>query len=103
MAKLTDAEVLHIAKLAKLPLTSKEIKKFGGQLAKIIDYIGHLKEVDVGNLEPTAQVTGLTNIYRQDKVEVARVLTQDAATSGTENLHNGYFKVKAILTGRSDT
>lgn len=102
MIRLTKEEVLHIAKLAKLDLQDKEIDKFAGQLSKVIEFVGSLKQVDVKGLEPTAQVTGLTDIYREDKVSGTQPLSQDEVLSGTEETYNGFFKVGAILTERSD-
>jgi len=102
MAKLTKSDVLHIAKLAKLDLTESEIKKFTPQLAKIVDYISELSEVDTKNTDPISQTTGLTDVVREDLVSSDESLSQDEALSGTEEVHNGYFKVKAILTERRD-
>ncbi len=85
MRSLSKDDVLHVAKLAKLTLTSKEITKFQGQLSKIIDYIGQLSEVDTSNLEPTSQTTGLENVFRPDEVKTSD-LTND-----------GYFVVDAVL------
>jgi len=102
MAKLTKDEVLHIAKLASLSLNHSEIEKFLPQLSKIVDYIGQLKEVDTKGTEPTAQVTGLENVLRKDEINSTNVLSEDEALSGTDEIHNGYFKVGAILSERTD-
>jgi len=102
MAKLTKSDVLHVAKLAKLDLADKEVTKFTPQLDKIVDYISELSEVDTKDVEPTSQTTGLTDVFRQDEINSTEVLSQDQALSGTDATHNGYFKVKAILTERSD-
>ena len=102
MSKLTKDEVLHIAKLAQLNLSDSEIKKFTPQLTSVVDFIGQLKEVNTEGIEPTAQVTGLTNVFRQDRVDSANTLSGEAATGGTDKLYNGYFKVGAILAERSD-
>jgi aspartyl-tRNA(Asn)/glutamyl-tRNA(Gln) amidotransferase subunit C len=102
MAKLTKADVLHVAKLAKLSLTDAEIVKFTSQLSTIVDYFSELSAVDTTNIEPTSQTTGLTNVYREDVVTSNQSLTQDQAISGTDKTHNGYFKVKAILSERTD-
>lgn len=102
MASLTKDDVLHVAKLAKLNLTDDEIDKFTPQLSKIIDYVSELSEVDTNNVEPTSQTTGLKDVLRADETSSEELLTQDLALSGTNNTHNGYFKVKAILTERSD-
>ena len=102
MTKLTKDEVLHVAKLAKLNLSDYEITKFLPQLSNVIDFIGQLKEVDIKDVEPTAQVTGLENVFREDEVDSCGVLSNEAALGGTDKIFNGYFKVGAILTERSD-
>ncbi|HEX9664340.1 MAG TPA: Asp-tRNA(Asn)/Glu-tRNA(Gln) amidotransferase subunit GatC, partial [Patescibacteria group bacterium] len=67
--KLTKEQVEYIAKLARIKLTSKEVAKFQDQLSQILNYIEQLGEVDTTDVEPTAQVTGLENVTREDKVE----------------------------------
>jgi aspartyl-tRNA(Asn)/glutamyl-tRNA(Gln) amidotransferase subunit C len=101
MSKLTKANVLHVAKLAKLNLSDTEIKKFLPQLSSIVDHIGNLSSVDTMDIEPTSQTTGLTDVFRDDEVN-NKSLSQDEATSGSDKVHNGYFKVPAILEGRTD-
>ena len=64
--KLTKEQVLHVAKLARLGLKSQEIEKFQTQLSNILNYVDLLQEVDTEGVEPTAQVTGLTNVTRPD-------------------------------------
>lgn len=100
MGSLSRGDVLHVAKLARLALTPKEITKFQEQLSKIVDYISQLSEVDTLNLEPTSQTTGLENVFRKDKVKPAS-FTQEEALSGTDKTHNGYFVVDAVLDKES--
>jgi len=102
MAKLTKADVLHVAKLAKLSLTDAEIVKYSVQLSAVVDYFSQLSEVDTTNIEPTSQTTGLENVFRDDKVSDNQSLSQDQALSGSDKTYNGYFKVPAILEGRTD-
>lgn len=102
MTKLSKADVLHVAKLAKLDLSESEVEKFQGQLSKVIDQVGELSEVDTKSVEPTSQATGLENVYRIDEIKPENSLSQDEALSGTDEIHNGYFKVAAILSERSD-
>ena len=102
MANLTKSDVLHVAKLAKLNLTDEEIEKFTPQLSQIIEYVGELSKVDTNNIDPTTQTTGLKDVLREDETSGEELLTQDEALSGTDSAHNGYFKVEAVLTERSD-
>lgn len=99
--KLTKKDINHVADLSNLKLTDQEIKKFTPQLDKIIEFVASLSEVDTDNVSPTSQTTGLNDVTREDKVVSENMLTQDEALSNTDE-HNGYFKVKAILTNRTD-
>lgn len=85
----------HVAKLANLPLTDEEKKKFEGQLSETLDYVAQLEEIDTKNVEPTSQVTGLENVFREDIV--APSLSQEEALKNAKSTHNGFFRVKTIL------
>lgn len=95
MKKLTKDQVIHIAKLSGLFLTSKEIIKFEKQLSDILGYIEILNKLETSGVIPSSQVTGLENVLREDKIEPG--LSQEEALFGTNNKQNGYFKVKAVL------
>ncbi len=88
-------DVRHIAKLANLPLSQEEEKKLEKQLTETLTYVEILQGVNTDKIQPTAHVTGLENVVRQDKTDES--LTQKQALSNTQNLHNGFFTVNAIL------
>jgi aspartyl-tRNA(Asn)/glutamyl-tRNA(Gln) amidotransferase subunit C len=69
MAKLTREDVLKLAKLARLNLTDEEIEEFSAELPAILDYVELLQKVDVSGLKPTNQVSGLSNVMRDDVVK----------------------------------
>jgi aspartyl-tRNA(Asn)/glutamyl-tRNA(Gln) amidotransferase subunit C len=69
MAKLTREDVLKLARLARLKLSDEEIVEFSGELPVILDYVEQLQKVDVSGLKPTNQVTGLSNVMREDEVK----------------------------------
>ena len=102
MSKLTKKDVEHVASLAKLSISDKELEKYLKQLDEVVNYIGELNEVDTENTEPTSQTTGLENVFRSDELKSQQGLSQEEALSGTEETYNGYFKVEAILTERTD-
>ena len=94
--KLSSSEIKHVAILASLPLKEAELKKFSSQLSEVIDYnMSLLDKVDIKNTEPTAHVTGASNIQRPDETEPG--LSQEEALQNSKSVHNGFFKVKAIL------
>jgi aspartyl-tRNA(Asn)/glutamyl-tRNA(Gln) amidotransferase subunit C len=69
MAKLTRDDVLKLARLARLQLTDEEVVEYSEELSEILQYVEQLSSVDVKGLEPTNQITGLTNVTRPDEVK----------------------------------
>lgn len=68
MAKLTRDDVLKLAHLSRISLSDDEVAEFSEELSSILQYVEQLSSVDVNGLEPTNQVTGLTNVMRTDEV-----------------------------------
>lgn len=68
MADLTRDDILKLARLARLDLSDEEIEQFPKELNAILHYVEQLQAADVTGLEPTNQVTGLTNVTRKDEV-----------------------------------
>ena len=60
---LTKEDVLHIAKLANLPLDDASIEKFQKQLSETINYVENLDELDTKDVKPTSHSTDLKNVY----------------------------------------
>lgn len=87
--------VKHVAKLANLPLSEDEERKFDKQLSEILTYVEQLNSVNTKDVEITSQITGLENVTREDKTTTS--LSQDEALSNTKSRHNGLFKVKKVL------
>ena len=69
MAELTREDVLKLARLARLELSEDEIKEYQKELSAILGYVELLQNVDVSDLKPTNQVSGLTNVMRNDEVK----------------------------------
>lgn len=95
--QLSKNEIQHIAKLARLDLTDVELKKYGDQLSNVLNYIDQLKEVDVRGVEPTAQVTGLTNVLREDKIGDWNKEEIEAALRDAPEKEGKFIKVKRVI------
>lgn len=89
-------DVLHIAKLANLSLSKEEVEKYQQQLSSILAYIDKLQTLDTKDTKETSQVTGLENITVDDTTEPS--LSQEEALLNAKDTHNGFLKVKGILT-----
>lgn len=67
MADLSRDDVLKLAQLARLRLSDDEVAQYQRELAEILQYVAQLDDIDVSGLQPTSQVTGLTNVTRADE------------------------------------
>lgn len=93
--KLSKTGVEHIAKLARLNLTDADAKLYSQQLSDILNYVEKLQAVDTTGVEETSQVTGLTNIMRDDKIKESGI--SDELVNCAPESGNGYIKVPKIL------
>ena len=92
---LSIAEVEHVAHLARLRLSAEELEKMRTDLSAILEHIDMLKEVDVSGVAPTAQVTDLFNVMREDEIRPS--LSREDALANAPDQRDGMFRVKAIF------
>jgi aspartyl-tRNA(Asn)/glutamyl-tRNA(Gln) amidotransferase subunit C len=59
-------EVLHVARLARLALTEEEIERLTGELDAILDAVGIVAEVELGDVPPTSHPLDLVNVWAED-------------------------------------
>ncbi|KKQ37429.1 MAG: Aspartyl/glutamyl-tRNA(Asn/Gln) amidotransferase subunit C [Candidatus Roizmanbacteria bacterium GW2011_GWA2_37_7] len=94
---LTIEDVLHIAKLANLPISEDNIEMYRKQLSETISYVENLDELDTKNVVPTSHSTNLTNVYFEDGTKNERQFTQEEATQNAKNVKQGQFVVKRLM------
>ncbi|MBU1031484.1 Asp-tRNA(Asn)/Glu-tRNA(Gln) amidotransferase subunit GatC [Patescibacteria group bacterium] len=88
-------DVVKVAKLANLPLSSEEEEKYSDQLSRILDYIDKLNEVDTKSVESTFNVTDLSNTTREDATVAS--LSQEEALSNAPKKKENFFETKGIF------
>jgi aspartyl-tRNA(Asn)/glutamyl-tRNA(Gln) amidotransferase subunit C len=93
---LSDKDVRHIAKLARLGLSDAEIKKFQAQLSGILEYSRMLDEVDTKGVEPIAQITGLTNVSFADEPDPSPI-SNALLEQSPQQVIGHMIKVKSVF------
>ncbi len=91
---ITIDTVKHVAKLARLRLSEKEEILYTEQLGKILEYFDELAAVDTTGIEPMSHPLPLTNVMREDEVEVT--LTHDALLKNAPSTEDEFFRVPKI-------
>jgi aspartyl-tRNA(Asn)/glutamyl-tRNA(Gln) amidotransferase subunit C len=93
----TIIDVAHIVALANLQITDAQKEKFSSQLSSVLGYISKIQSLNTEGVVETAQVTGLTNVFREDIIDEKRTFTQKEALQNAKRTHNGYFVVPAVF------
>ncbi|HWR20630.1 MAG TPA: Asp-tRNA(Asn)/Glu-tRNA(Gln) amidotransferase subunit GatC [Verrucomicrobiae bacterium] len=93
--KITLKEVEHVARLARLELTTEEKERMRAQIDSILSYIDKLNELDTSAVEPTSHVLPMTNVFRED--EVMPSLSQEEVLVNAPDRHELFFRVPRIL------
>jgi aspartyl-tRNA(Asn)/glutamyl-tRNA(Gln) amidotransferase subunit C len=96
MTKLTREDVLKLARLARIDLTDDEVNEFTTEFSAILQYVEQLSSVDTAGLEPTSQVTGLTNVTREDVERPYSYATEDLRAN-VPAMQDGQIKVKRMI------
>ena len=94
-ARLSRADVVHVARLARLTLTDDEIDGFTADLAGILDHAQDVASLDTAGVPTTAHPLALFNVLRDDVVtpslDRAEVLAMAPAAESNR------FRVPQIL------
>lgn len=94
---ITTKEVQHIANLARLGLTPKEIEKFRKELSSILDYVEQLKQVNVEGIEPTFHALKIENVFRQDEPKKPDFEKTKKLIKAFPKKEKGFLKVKKVF------
>jgi len=94
---ISKQQVQHIAKLARLGLTEKEIEKFQKDLSAIMDYVEKLKEVNIDGIEPTSHSVLVENVMRKDEVAEKKEDENIKLLKLAPETKESYLKVKSIF------
>ena len=93
--KLSNEEVLQIARLARLGMAETETKGLGTQLSDILENFEILQQVDTGGVPSTAQSLDLRNVVSDDIV--APSLPPGEILTNAPRKEGDYFRVRAVL------
>ncbi len=92
---ITEDEVKHIVKLARLALSEDELPVYRGHLNAIIGYVEQLNALDTTGIEPTSHVLPITNVMRDD-VHM-QSLSNDEALKNAPDPSDKFYRVPKII------
>ena len=97
----SEININYVADLARLELSPEQAEKLQGDLARVVEYIAELGEVDVTGVEPTAHAAQLTNVWREDEKQPS--FPRDAMLANAPGvIHGELIKVPRVLPGEEE-
>ena len=93
--KISREEAAHVAVLARLDLTDEQLDHYSMRMNDILVYMDKLAEVDTEGVEPTNNVTGMVNCFREDVVQPS--LDHDAALANGPETDGRSFIVPKVI------
>ncbi len=94
---LDRAQVLHVARLARLELREDEVERMASELSKVLEHIEKIGELDLSGVPPTSHVVDVVNALRPDVPEPS--LAPEVALAQAPEPVDGGFGVPSPGTG----
>jgi aspartyl-tRNA(Asn)/glutamyl-tRNA(Gln) amidotransferase subunit C len=94
-ARLSRADVEHVADLARLALLPDEIEQLAEQLTVILDHAQDVAALDLEDVPPTAHPVPLENVFRPDDVRPG--VDRDEVLAQAPAAEDRRFRVPRIL------
>ena len=66
--RISRADVVHVARLARLELTDGELDRYVDQLGAVLDHAADVAALDTSGVPPTAHPLPIENVLREDVV-----------------------------------
>jgi aspartyl-tRNA(Asn)/glutamyl-tRNA(Gln) amidotransferase subunit C len=99
-SSLTPDAVRHVARLARLDLTGRDVTRIAAQLESIVTYIDQIRQADVAGVEPMAHALPVHNVFRDDVVEPS--LPLEKVLQNAPDSESPFFRVPKII-GEEDS
>lgn len=96
MTKLTEAEVSQIARLARIAVPAEALAHTTEQVGQVLHLVDRMQAVNTDGVAPTSQVTGLTDVLREDEVRPSDVSPHELLASAPRH-EDGYIVVKRVI------
>ena len=93
--KISQKDVEHVARLARLTVVPEELKSLTEQMDAILGYVDKLNELDTTGVEPMAHAVPMSNAFRED--ENTPAIGIERALQNAPQGEDGYFKVPKVI------
>ena len=96
-APITEQEVRHVARLARIALDESDVEHFTSHLLKVLNQARQLEALDLADVPLWRHPYGLKNVLREDRIEQSQLLDLPAVLSQAPAVEDRFFKVPPVL------
>jgi aspartyl-tRNA(Asn)/glutamyl-tRNA(Gln) amidotransferase subunit C len=88
---LDRAQVLHVARLARLELDDDDVERMAAELSNVLEHVDRVRELDLDGVEPTSHAVEVAGVMRPD--EPVPCLPRDVILAAAPEPVDGGFGV----------
>jgi aspartyl-tRNA(Asn)/glutamyl-tRNA(Gln) amidotransferase subunit C len=92
---ISNNDVAHVARLARLALSEEELGCYTTQLAAVLEHAADIASLDIEGVPPTAHPFPLANVFREDVPQPC--LDRDEVLSQAPDVEDDRFRIPRIL------
>jgi aspartyl-tRNA(Asn)/glutamyl-tRNA(Gln) amidotransferase subunit C len=93
--KITKAEVIQVAHLARLTIDEDDIEMFADQIGEILNYMDTIKQADTRDTAGTSHAISQVNAFREDELKPS--LAKGEVLANAPNKDDGDFLVPKVI------
>jgi len=95
--RISEKEVEHVARLARLALAPGDVKKMQGELEAILGFMATLSKLDTNGVPPTTHSIEMSVPLRDDRPHAS--LSRHEVLAAAAKSEAGAFAVPKVLDG----
>ena len=95
MADISKDEIVHMAKLAMLNLSDKEVDNYTKDMQEILAYAEMINNLDTSDTDETIGMAEQKNVFRKD--EIVEFKTREDLLQNAPSQDEGMFRIPKVI------
>lgn len=93
--RISEADVVKVARLARLNLTGDEVQRMTAQLGGMLEHFADVDALDLADTDPMTQPYPLVNVLREDVIRPS--LDRAEVLAAAPAAEDGRFRVPPVI------
>lgn len=93
--QISDEEIIHIAKLARLKITDDELNEYKKNLQEIVDFADTINSVNTDDVGEMISVNENYNVFRKDEIRPS--LQREDLLKNAPSQDEGMFRIPKVI------